>query len=403
MNNEVKSLTGLRGAAALIVMLYHFSDGDAYFQSYVPSLIERGYLFVDVFFVLSGFVMALSYSRYFKDGITISDYKSFMVKRLARIYPLYIFLTLVFQLKYELKYLGGSWERDAHTTDFIASVLMVQAWGFGFSYVAGTTWSLSTELFAYIIFPFVVSFAVFARPAYALGVFALSVVLLLIVVTSHQGVGGSMNVVASSSIMPVLRCLAGFFLGLICYRFSQMNTCRKFFTPSAALLVVMIGLLLAAHFEAHDLILFAFFPPIVLMLYFEPALARLVFANRVSHHLGVVSYSMYLVHPLFSARRLEPIAERYMGNIAHPLTLIALSLLTWGGACVLYRWVEKPGRLYVQRISLLRKSSAAIFASLPPLGHRGRQLSIKVHKGVAICAVTSAALWAGIIVAIRAL
>jgi hypothetical protein len=38
----------------------------------------------------------------------------------------------------------------------------------------------------------------------------------------------------------------------------------------------------------------------------------------------------------------------------------------------------------------------------PPLGHRGRQWSIEVHKGVAICLVTSAALWAGIIAAIRA-
>jgi hypothetical protein len=39
----------------------------------------------------------------------------------------------------------------------------------------------------------------------------------------------------------------------------------------------------------------------------------------------------------------------------------------------------------------------------PPLEHRGRQWSIKVHKGLAICLVTSAALWTGIIVAIRAL
>jgi hypothetical protein len=38
----------------------------------------------------------------------------------------------------------------------------------------------------------------------------------------------------------------------------------------------------------------------------------------------------------------------------------------------------------------------------PPLGHRVRQWSIEVHKGVAICLVTSAALWAGIIAVIRA-
>jgi peptidoglycan/LPS O-acetylase OafA/YrhL len=107
MNNEIKPLTGLRGLAALIVVLYHFLEQDTYFQSVVPSLIKRGYLGVDVFFVLSGFVMALSYGRCFKDRVTVSDYTLFMVKRLARIFPLYLFITLIFQLKYELNYLSG--------------------------------------------------------------------------------------------------------------------------------------------------------------------------------------------------------------------------------------------------------------------------------------------------------
>jgi peptidoglycan/LPS O-acetylase OafA/YrhL len=277
-----------------------------------------------------------------------------MVKRLARIYPLYIFLTLIFQLKYELKYLAGSWVRDAHTADFIASVLMIQAWGFGFSYVAGTTWSLSTEFFAYIIFPVVVSFAVFARQVYAWGVFALSVVLLWIVITSHLGVGGPMNVLASSSMVPVLRCLAGFLLGLVCYRLSQMDACRKFLTSSAVLLALIIGFLFAVRFEVPDIVLFAFFPVIILILYFEPTFAKLIFANRLSHHLGLISYSIYLIHPLFSPARIEAIAERHLGNIAHWLTFIAVMLSSWGFACVLYRFVEVPGRLYVQRTFLPR-------------------------------------------------
>jgi peptidoglycan/LPS O-acetylase OafA/YrhL len=360
MNNEIKPLTGLRGLAALIVVLYHFLEQDTYFQSVVPSLIKRGYLGVDVFFVLSGFVMALSYGRCFKDRVTVSDYTVFMVKRLARIFPLYLFITLIFQLKYELNYLSGSWERDFHATDFVASVLMIQAWGFGFSYVAGTTWSLSTEFFAYIVFPVIVSLAVFARPAYALGVFALSAVLLCTVVTSHLGISGPLDVVASSSLLPVLRCLAGFGLGLICYRLSQVDACHRFLTSSAALLALLFGLLVAAHFEAHDLVLFAFFPVIVLMLYFEPALATHIFANRVSYHLGVVSYSIYLVHPLFNAGRLEPIAERYVGDIAHPLTLITMILLSWALACGLYRFVEVPGRLHVQRIFLRRPIGRAV-------------------------------------------
>src|SRR5204863_67708 len=85
MKNEIKCLTGLRGVAAVIVMLYHFCGTDSYLRPYLPNLISRGYLGVDVFFVLSGFVMALTYAALFKDGSAGVDYKVFMVKLPGRV------------------------------------------------------------------------------------------------------------------------------------------------------------------------------------------------------------------------------------------------------------------------------------------------------------------------------
>src|SRR5947209_6333252 len=64
-NKEIKTLTGLRGVAATVVMLYHFS----YSEQMNSFLIGRGYLAVDLFFVLSGFVMALSYGHLFAGRI----------------------------------------------------------------------------------------------------------------------------------------------------------------------------------------------------------------------------------------------------------------------------------------------------------------------------------------------
>ena len=112
MKNEIKCLTGLRGVAAVIVMLYHFCGTDSYLRPYVPHLISRGFLGVDVFFVLSGFVMALSYAALFKDGIAGTDYKVFMVKRLARVYPLYFLITLIFVVKHQLN-LSGVWSDNS--------------------------------------------------------------------------------------------------------------------------------------------------------------------------------------------------------------------------------------------------------------------------------------------------
>jgi peptidoglycan/LPS O-acetylase OafA/YrhL len=360
MKNEIKCLTGLRGVAAVIVMLYHFCGTDSYLRPYVPHLISRGFLGVDVFFVLSGFVMALSYAALFKDGIAGTDYKVFMVKRLARVYPLYFLITLIFVVKHQLN-LSGVWSDNFHAADFVACLLMVQAWGFGFANVAGATWSLSTEFFAYIIFPALARCAVFARPACAMGVALTVAASLSVIVFSDAGFKGPLDVVAWDSFLPVLRCLAGFCIGLLSYRVAMMNGARKPLSSSTALCVVVVALLLAAHVEATDLVLFALFPALVIMLFYEPALAKLTFGSRFVRHLGLVSYSLYLVHPLFVPvkARLTPLAVEHLGDAAHPLVFAAVVLASWGFACVLYRFIEVPGRAHFQRI-LLRPRIAEV-------------------------------------------
>lgn len=353
MKNEIKSLTGLRGVAAVIVMAYHFCGNDAYLEPFVPSIVKRGYLGVDVFFILSGFVMALSYGALFKSGVASKDYWSFMAKRLARVYPLYAVITFIFVLKYELN-LSGVWVGDFHAADLAACLMMIQAWGFGFHSVAGATWSLSTELFAYIVFPLLAWATVFARPIYAVAAAVGSAALLAVIVASGHGVSGSLDVVASDSILPVLRCLAGFSFGLLSYRVALSAPLRGLLSSSAALGGIMICLLLAAYAGAADLAMFALFPALVVILFHEPMLALRTFGSRFVHHLGVVSYSIYLVHPLFVPvkSRLMPLAVERLGEAAHVLVLASVVLATWGLACLFYRWVEVPGRAHFQRIFL---------------------------------------------------
>jgi peptidoglycan/LPS O-acetylase OafA/YrhL len=227
--------------------------------------------------------------------------------------------------------------------------------------VAGATWSLSTEFFAYIIFPALARCAVFARPACAMGVALTVAASLSVIVFSDAGFKGPLDVVAWDSFLPVLRCLAGFCIGLLSYRVAMMNGARKPLSSSTALCVVVVALLLAAHVEATDLVLFALFPALVIMLFYEPALAKLTFGSRFVRHLGLVSYSLYLVHPLFVPvkARLTPLAVEHLGDAAHPLVFAAVVLASWGFACVLYRFIEVPGRAHFQRI-LLRPRIAEV-------------------------------------------
>lgn len=98
-NRQLPSLTSLRGLAALWVVLYHycvqcFPNLDA---AQYTSFIGKGYLAVDMFFMLSGFVMTHVYQRAFYDpnGIKL-HYRSFLIARFARLYPLHIFVLFLF-------------------------------------------------------------------------------------------------------------------------------------------------------------------------------------------------------------------------------------------------------------------------------------------------------------------
>jgi peptidoglycan/LPS O-acetylase OafA/YrhL len=81
------TLDGLRGIAAIAVLFRHTVPN---FMPTSPS--ASGYLAVDLFFVLSGFVIAYAYERALLNGMTIAQ---FMVKRVVRLYPLYIVAGLV--------------------------------------------------------------------------------------------------------------------------------------------------------------------------------------------------------------------------------------------------------------------------------------------------------------------
>src|ERR1700712_3003224 len=99
MAADIRALTGVRGVAAAVIVVYHFGDvqlstgGTAdYFR------IPFGYLLVDLFFMLSGFVMALTYRHAF-DKPSLGTFANFMLKRVARLYPAYFVIGLFYVAK----------------------------------------------------------------------------------------------------------------------------------------------------------------------------------------------------------------------------------------------------------------------------------------------------------------
>lgn len=149
---DLRPLTSLRFVAALWVVLFSFWPHLD--TTLAPLLVEKGYLGVDLFFVLSGFILCHVYLERF--GAGQFSYKAFIRARLARIYPLHL-ATLLAVMALGLA-AGAAGIAISHNVlnwqSFIPNLLMVHAWGF--THEAGwnhPSWSISAEWFAYLTFP----------------------------------------------------------------------------------------------------------------------------------------------------------------------------------------------------------------------------------------------------------
>ena len=148
------SLTAMRGVAALLVAFFHLRFGvvgvplfDAYIFSFRFG--NRGYLWVDFFFILSGFILAYRYGETCRT-LGWASYGHFVWQRVARIWPLQL-VTMGFAIIYLLiKYGGGYLNRDS----IVANFFLAHSWGHRFTPSLNfPSWSLSCEWGAYLLLP----------------------------------------------------------------------------------------------------------------------------------------------------------------------------------------------------------------------------------------------------------
>jgi peptidoglycan/LPS O-acetylase OafA/YrhL len=219
VRREIRPLTGIRGVAALLVAAYHLNGIDAppalRVEGLMGNLVNHGYLAVDLFFVLSGYVMALSYGEMLRVW-SGTGFLRFLIRRIARVYPLYALITLVIAVllatgvsHQDLPDLGPS---------MVWNLLMMQGWGFAQS-LDGPSWSISTEWGAYLLFPLLASLTLYGRRITVLGAALISVLTVVVLVVLPFGGRGPLDVYGPGSALA--RCLAEFSMGLIAFRLAQ--------------------------------------------------------------------------------------------------------------------------------------------------------------------------------------
>jgi peptidoglycan/LPS O-acetylase OafA/YrhL len=357
----IKSLEGGRGLAALIVAFYHLKIGVEHF-----SVVRNGYLFVDLFFVLSGFVICAAYSGRMH---TAADFHSFLIRRIGRLLPLLVFSTVLFLLIANAIVLAkkialasgyanilnnpGAHEYLVPTIAEAVSVLtMTHGMGVFDRLILNTpSWSISTEFYTYLVFA-AVTLLLSGRPRAA--AFAALAVLGAIVsvpasILVHNCMqdGGCLSLTYDFGFP---RTVCSFFLGCLIYlasrRMRANSNALQF--AGAALLALLFGFV-----DAYPPLAFAFpaaFALLILSLARDDGWLARILTRKPFAVLGERSYSIYLMHmPLILI--FENLAKRADGVIASTLVLLAFAavLITVSGWT--FRFIEDPFRSMFNRFA----------------------------------------------------
>lgn len=345
-------LDGLRGVAALLVVWYHVFEGFQFAGNKpVIDFINHGYLAVDFFFILSGFVVGYAYDNRWGKTLTLGG---FFRRRLIRLQPMVCMGALIGAASFLLSGMER-WD-GTHATlwltflAFVCGCLMLPALpgmlrevrGNGEMFpLNGPCWSLFFEYVGNIVY------ALFIRRLstrlLAVLSFALCCALAWFAVTAQSGygsIGVGWTVDRTNILGGSLRMLCPFTMGLLLSRiFKPIHYARGAFWTSAALLLIIFhvpyihsdgALSLNGIFEAACII--AVFPLVVW--YAASGKTTDIASTRICRFLGDISYPLYIVHyPLMYAFYMWLIKTRqYTLHETWPAALAAVTasiILAW--------------------------------------------------------------------------
>lgn len=342
---EVRPLTGLRWFAASIVFVYHFG-APAWIPNWLWRIQHNGLLGVQLFFVLSGYVLTL---RYFKIRLQLRKY---LLSRVARIWPMYLvglflsFLYLVYS------------NQPTPLTSIAVHAVGLQAWNPEMDSALrlnGPAWTVSVEFFFYLMFPILLS--VFRRwesrttlgPLLMLAGTALGGLLTMRQLVAFGPVDTSLQELPNSFIW--FRLVPIHYLGLfvtgVGAAITVLNSQSKgldaqlgrFVKPGmiVGLLVLSISCVSFNTPTSSHLALSARFwltgPPFALLLmslHLHPRnLVSKILGSDLMGFLGKISYSFYILHvPFISLLRLKLPNLSYEMRFMLLLTCSALAFLT---------------------------------------------------------------------------
>ena len=301
---KMNYLTSIRGIAAVIVILYHVKSSllAHQFSSSLSFIYANGYLAVDLFLILSGFIICLKYSEIYQDRISQKDFFSFMAKRFARVFPLHAFIMISFLVIPLVIAVSGRPIPDNFGLEkFFIKLFMIDLWThqeYFWNSWNTPSWSISGEFLAYLIFPFLA----FAIHNLSIGMKIILYIFLLFLIAFIYEINNSLSLGDNISSLGLLRCTIGFSLGMfICYFYKEiLKTKTNFsgFAKIAFVILTFIFILLSYNFSKNHYFAPACFSLFLFLILLFNSPMHQFLESRVLVYIGDISYSLYLNHIL---------------------------------------------------------------------------------------------------------
>jgi peptidoglycan/LPS O-acetylase OafA/YrhL len=337
--HELRALTGIRGIAAWFVVLYHIRLSIAGLPTALRDVFAKGYLAVDFFFLLSGFVIWLTWSaRIGTSGF--AGIPRFLQKRVARIWPLHLVMLAAAVLLALVLRATGRADPQFVFAELPLHILLLQNWGFTQELTWNDpAWSISAEFGAYLVFPLLVIAVDWRRlPSAALVALAAALLMALHLTMHAEKLG------ADISRFGLLRCLVEFITGsIVCALWLRWRD-RPRAIPCTV--VVTVALAISRALGAPEtLVVPALFASVLMVLALTAGRRGNLFEGRLVHYLGEISYATYLSHfILWKAFKLAFVTDARAVSLPLIALYLALVLLA---SVPLYHLVERPAQRWV--------------------------------------------------------
>ena len=270
--HQLDALTAMRGIAAWLVVLYHIRLSMDWMPEPLVGVLAKGYLAVDFFFLLSGFVIWLSWGDRLRGG-GLETIGVFLQRRIARIWPLHVaMLGFGVLLATALAITGRADPQTFPPTELPLHVLLVQNWGFTTDLTWNDpAWSISCELAAYIAFP-LLAFAIDWRRVPTSAVIA-AIAAMLVLLHAIFAQSGALELGDQIPRLGVIRCLLEFAAGTaVCALWLRWRDRPRL--PAIAATLIGLALLASSGWLGETLAVPAAFASLLLALALTSGLRR---------------------------------------------------------------------------------------------------------------------------------